>query len=116
MPDPLGRLRSLRNRPDRARGIGDDLQMQMNTMKKISATEQAASDAWAVAVPDGIRESTQIAGIKGGKLVVLVPSGAHRHVVDRWLGSGGLGEFQALARVPIGGVVLKIAPKADANG
>jgi len=83
----------------------------MNTMKKISASEQAACDAWMTAAPDAIRDSTSIAGLKAGKLIVMVPSSAHRHVVDRWLGSGGLGEFQALARVPIQGVVLKIAPQ-----
>jgi len=87
------------------------LLIQMNTMKKISASEQAASDAWMIAAPDAIRASTSIAGLKAGKLIVMVPSSAHRHVVDRWLGGGGLGAFQALARVPIQGVVLKIAPQ-----
>lgn len=101
----------MRRRTDRTRGIGDDIAIHMKSMKKISMTEKAAIDAWTTAVPDIIRDSTTIAGLKAGKLIVLVPTSAHRHVVDRWLGSGGLGEFQALARVPIGGVVLKIAPQ-----
>ncbi len=107
--DPLDRLRSLRRRPERARGLGDDLAVAMHSMKKISASEQAASDAWAAVVPDTIGDCTRIGGLRAGKLIVLVPSSAHRHVVDRWLGSGGLSSLQALARVPIGSVVLKIS-------
>ncbi len=85
-------------------------------MKKLSAGEQAARDAWATVVPDAVAQCTQVGGLRAGKLIVFVPSGAHRYRVDRWLGSGGLHALQGLARVPIGAVVLKIAPKSEANG
>ncbi len=114
--DPLERLRLFRQRPDRARGLGDDLAIEMRAMRKISAGEQAARDAWSTVVPDAIGDCTQVGGLRAGKLIVLVPSSAHRHVVDRWLGSGGLHALQGLARVPIGAVVLKIAPKSEAKG
>ncbi|PCI07093.1 hypothetical protein COB72_10835 [bacterium] len=106
--DPLDRLRGFRVYPLRARGLGEDMNLQMQAMKKISKSESAANEAWATVVPDQIRDCTSVAGLKAGKVVVLVPSAAHRYMVDRWLGSGGLSEFQALAQVPIRGVDLKI--------
>lgn len=83
----------------------------MKAIKKISRSESAAIEAWTTAAPDQINDFTTIAGLKAGKLMVLVPSAAHRHVVDRWLKSGGMSEFQALARVPIRGIDLQIAPQ-----
>lgn len=77
-------------------------------MQKVSQNESAASAAWMTVVPDQINDCSQIAGLKAGKLIVHVPSAAHRHIVDRWLKSGGFREFQALARVPIQSVTLKI--------
>lgn len=82
----------------------------MKAVKKISKTETDALNAWTTVVPDSIRDFSTISGIKAGKLMVLVPSASHRHVVHRWLGSGGLGELQTLSRVPIRGVELKINP------
>lgn len=113
--DPLNRLRGFRVYPQRARGLKDDMLKQMQAMKKISEAESAASDAWMAVVPDQIRDCTSIAGLRAGKLSVLVPSSAHRYMVDRWLKSGGLNEFQALARVPIGSVLIKISAPTD-NG
>ena len=111
--DPLDRLRGFRVYPQRARGLGDDMLKQMKTMKKISQAESAAGEAWLTAVPDQIRDCTVIAGLKAGKLTVFVPSAAHRYMVNRWLSSGGLGEFQALARTPIRGIDLQISPFKD---
>ncbi len=85
------------------------MNQQMQAMKKISQAESSATDAWEAVVPDQIRDCTSIAGLRAGKLRVLVPSAAHRYLVDRWLGSGGLSEFQALARVPIGSIDLQIS-------
>lgn len=107
-PNPLDRLRGHRVRADRGRAIGDDVLKEMRTMQKVSQNESAASAAWMTVVPDQINDCSQIAGLKAGKLIVHVPSAAHRHIVDRWLKSGGFREFQALARVPIQSVTLKI--------
>lgn len=115
-PNPLDRLRGHRVYADRARSIVDDIASEMRTMKKVSKNESAATQAWTTVVPDLINDCSQIAGLKAGKLIVHVPSAAHRHVVDRWLKSGGFREFQALARVPIQGVTLKInAPHTDSG-
>ncbi len=111
--DPLDRLRSYRQHPDRARGLGEDLAVVLHSTKKISVSEQAAGEAWGALVPDMIGECTRIGGFRAGKLIVLVPSSAHRYTVDRWLGSGGLRALQELARVPIGGVILKITREFD---
>jgi Dna[CI] antecedent, DciA len=109
--DPLDRLRGLRVRPDRARGLAGELEVQMKSMKKISDSESAALDAWGTVVPDAIGDCCSVGGLKAGKLVVMVENASQRHVVDRWLASGGFRTFQALARVPIRGIELKIAPQ-----
>ena len=109
--DPLSRLRGFRVYAQRARGLEDDMALQMQAMKKISQAESAASEAWMTVAPDQILDCTAISGLKAGKLIVLVPSAAHRYLVDRWLSSGGLSELQALARVPIRGIDIKIDSK-----
>jgi hypothetical protein len=83
----------------------------MKSLKKISLAESSAMEAWKTATPDQISDYTQIAGLKAGKLIVMVPGAAQRHVVDRWLKSGGMSEIQALARVPIRGIELRISPQ-----
>ena len=108
--DPLNRLRGFRVYPPRARSLGDDMDRQMQAMKKISHAESAANDAWLTVVPDQIRDCTKVGGLRAGKMTIYVDSAAQRFQVDRWLGSGGMGAFQALARVPIRGVEIKIAP------
>ncbi len=108
--DPLTRLRGYRVHRDRARGLGDDLAYEMRGMKKVSDSESAALEAWNTVAPDHVLDIAQVAGLKAGKLIVMVPSASMRHVVDRWLKSGGFHEFQTLARVPVCGVMLKIAP------
>lgn len=95
--------------PMRGRSLGGDLEVQMNSMKKISQAESAAGEAWATVAPDQIRDCTAVAGFRAGKLVVLVPSAAQRYIVDRWLNSGGLSSLQGLARVPIRGIELKLS-------
>ncbi len=106
--DALDRLRGMRVHQDRARGIGDDLLSQMGSMKQISGDDSKAIEAWETVVTDQINDLSLVLGIRRGKLVVNVPSASARFVVDRWLKSGGQGEFLALARVPIRGVELTI--------
>jgi len=114
--DALDRLRGFRVYPQRARGLGDDMLMQMKAMKKISQSESAANEAWETAAPDQLRDCATLGGLKAGKLILLVPSAAHRFQIDRWLASGGLGTIQSLARVPISGVQVKIDADASAPG
>ena len=106
--DPLGRLRSLRVYKDRARGIGDDVLMQMGSIKKISDADARAIEAWNTVVTDQINDCSTVIGLRRGKLVVHVPSASARFVVDRWLKSGGQRELLALARVPMRGVEVRI--------
>lgn len=80
-------------------------------MKKISDSESAALEAWSTVVPDAIGDCCSVGELKAGKLVVMVENASQRHVVDRWLASGGFRTFQTLARVPIRGIELKIAPQ-----
>lgn len=114
--DALDRLRGLRVRPDRARSLGDDLRMQIGSIKKISHAESAAIDAWNTVVPDDVAPHCSASGMKAGKLVVEVPSAAARFMADRWLRSGGLVELKALARVPIRGIEFHTPPPAPGTG
>jgi len=84
----------------------------MNSMKKISESESAAVAAWSTVVPDAIGDCCAVGGLKAGKLVVIVENASQRHVIDRWLASGGFRSLQTLARVPIRGIDLKIAPQS----
>ena len=114
--DALDRLRGYRVRPDRARSIEDEINRQIGDIKKISRTESAAIDAWNTAAPDEVTEHCRVGGMKAGKLIVLAPGSAQRYLADRWLRSGGLGELQALARVPIRGVDIRIDAKLGGRG
>ncbi|MGV6815129.1 MAG: hypothetical protein ACWA5W_08995 [Phycisphaerales bacterium] len=111
--DPLGRLRSLRVYTDRARRIGDDVLMQMGSIKKISDSDARAIEAWNTVVTDQINDCSTVIGLRRGKLVVQVPSASARFVVDRWLKSGGQRELFALARVPMRGVEVRIEQDED---
>ena len=111
--DPLERLRGFRVYPDRARTLGSDLAKEMKSMKKVSATESAAIEAWSTVAPDDINSNARVGGMKAGKLTIMVSSASQRHLVDRWLRSGGLTELKAIARVPIRGVDLKIQNKTQ---
>ncbi len=106
--DALDRLRSMRVHRDRARGIGDDLLLQMNSMKQITDSDSRAIEAWKTVVTDKINDCSHVVGVRRGKLVVNVPSSSARVVVDRWLKSGGQSELFALARVPIRGIEIQI--------
>ncbi|MBL4591620.1 MAG: DUF721 domain-containing protein [Phycisphaerales bacterium] len=115
--DALSRLRGFRVYPDRARPLGNDLDRALKSLRLVSQSEQAGIEAWNTIVPDAIREQTDALGLDRGRLIVRVPSAAIRYKADTWLRSGGLGELQALARVPIRSVQMKIvAQNADPEG
>lgn len=82
----------------------------MKQLRKTTRAESAAIEAWETVAPDGIRDMCRVGGLKAGKLVLLVASSSQRFVLDRWLGSGGLDELRALARVPLRGVEVRIGP------
>ncbi len=107
--DPLDRLRGLRVRPERARSLGEDLRAQIGSIRKVSATESAAIEAWNIVAPDELTAHCVASEMRAGKLVVLVPNAASRYVAQRWLGGGGLAELQVLARVPIRGVEFRMS-------
>lgn len=106
--DPLGRLRGFRVRPERARDLSGDMQIQMKTLRKVSKTESALLQAWSAAAPDQLAQSCVPIGIRSGRLEIRVPNAAIKFQADRWLRSGGLAEVSALAKVPIAGVRLCI--------
>lgn len=106
--DPLGRLRSLRVRPDRARDLHADLAAHMKTIRKVSRAEGALARAWEAAAPDALSARCTLIGMRSGRVEIGVPDAATRYQADRWLRSGGLSELSALARVPIRGVRLRL--------
>ncbi|MCA9302592.1 MAG: DUF721 domain-containing protein [Phycisphaerales bacterium] len=112
-PDALERLRGFRVYPDCARMLTNDVQTMMKSLRRVSAGETAAIEAWETVVPDELRESTDALGLDRGKLIVRVPSAAMRYKADNWLRGGGLRELQSLARVPIRSVSMKIVARMD---
>lgn len=106
--DPLDRLRSLRVRPERARDLGDDMQLQMKALRKVSRAEAALQQAWEAAAPDDLVRRCTLAGIRAGKVIVHVPDAPTRYRAQQWLRGGGLGELSALAKIPIRGVQFQL--------
>ncbi len=100
--------------------MGTDLERTMQSLRLVSKSEQAGIEAWNTVVPDDLNEQTDALGLDRGRLIVRVPSAAIRYKADNWLRGGGLGELQALARVPIRSVQMKIVaqnadPKTDSS-
>ncbi|MEZ6163597.1 MAG: DciA family protein [Phycisphaerales bacterium] len=106
--DPLDRLRSMRVRPERARDLGSDMQMQMKALRKVSRAEASLQRAWEAAAPDELVKHCTLAGIRAGKVIVHVPDAPTRYRAQQWLRSGGLGELSALAKLPIRGVQFQL--------
>lgn len=109
--DPLGRLRSMRVRPDSARDLHDDVSSQMKSIRKVSRAESALSQAWSAAAPDAIADRCELIGIRAGQVEIGVPDAPTRYQADRWLRSGGLSELSALAKIPIRGVRFRIVSR-----
>lgn len=97
----LERLRGHRVFSDRGRGVGPELESFLKGLKKVNAQAARVGEAWEAAAPDAVRVGTRVADLKAGVLVVEVRSASDRHLADRWLRSGGLGELRALARSPV---------------
>lgn len=101
-------LRARRNRPERGRGVAEDMASLLKGIKRVSAQASRAGEAWGVAAPDGVAASTRVTDLKGGVLHVAVRTAADRHRADRWLRSGGLAELRALAKAPISRVRFQL--------
>lgn len=70
-------------------------------LKRVSAQCERAARAWEAAAPDNVRDSTRVADLRAGTLVVRVRSAADRHRADRWVRGGGLAQVRELARAPV---------------
>lgn len=97
----LERLRGHRVFSDRGRGVGPELESFLKGLKKINAQAARVGEAWETAAPDAVRAGTRVADLRAGVLVVEARSASDRHLADRWLRSGGLGELRALSRSPV---------------
>ena len=104
----LDRLRGNRVRPDRARNLHDDMQLQMKRVTKVTRAESALHQAWAAAAPDHLATTCTPIGLKAGRLEIAVPNASVKFQADRWLKGGGLAELSALAKTPIRGVRLQL--------
>ncbi len=109
--DPLTRLRGFRVRGDRGRGVTDDCEMLMRSLKRVSRDQSAVGMAWETAAPDDLRELGWILGLNGGRLEIGVENAGARHRVDRWLRGGGLEMIRELGKVRIKSVVLRIGER-----
>lgn len=110
--DPLTRLRGFRVRGDRGRGVEQDCEMLMRSLKRVSRDQSAVGAAWETAAPDDLRELGWVLGLKGGRLEIGVENAGARHRVDRWLRGGGLEMVRELGKVRVKSVVLRIGERA----
>jgi hypothetical protein len=109
--DPLSRLRGFRVRGDRGRGVSDDCDQLMRSLKRVSRDQSAVVEAWATGAPDDLQSLGWVSGLKGGKLEIGVENAGARHRVDRWLRGGGLEMMRELGKVRIKSVVLRIGER-----
>ena len=113
--DPLVRLRGFRVRGERGRGIAEDCDGLMRSLKRVSRDQSAVGSAWETAAPDDLRELGWVTGLKGGRLEIGVENAGGRHRVDRWLRSGGLELMREMGKVRIKSVVLRIEARDGAD-
>ncbi len=111
--DPLSRLRGFRVRHDRGRGVSEDCDQLMRSLKRVSRDQSAAVEAWSTGAPDDLQSLGWVSGLKGGKLEIGVENAGARHRVDRWLRSGGLEMMRELGKVRIKSVVLRIGERPE---
>ncbi len=109
--DPLSRLRGFRVRGDRGRGVSEECDQLMRSLKRVSRDQSAAAEAWATGAPDDLQALGWVSGLKGGKLEIGVENAGARHRVDRWLRGGGLEMIRELGKVRIKSVVLRIGER-----
>lgn len=109
--DPLARLRGFRVRGDRGRGVQEDCEIFLRSLKRVSRDQSAIIAAWETAAPDDLRELGWILELKGGRLEIGVENAGARHRVDRWLRGGGLELIRELEKVRIKSVVLRIVER-----
>lgn len=97
----LDQLRTNRVRPERGRGLENDVLAFVKGVKKMSGQASRAGEAWSAAAPDAVARVSRVKDLRGGTLTVGIASSADRHAADRWLRTGGLAELRHLARAPI---------------
>lgn len=105
----LERLRAHRVRPERGRGVGEELERLVKSVRKLSAQAERASGAWAAAAPDGVAANCRVTDLRAGTLSVACRSAADRHAADRWLRAGGLDDLRAIAKAPVSKVRFTLA-------
>ncbi len=112
----LERLRGHRVRPERGRGVGEELERLVKSVRKLSAQASRASEAWAAAAPDEVAANCRVTDLRAGTLSVACRSASDRHNADRWLRSGGLDDLRAIARAPVSRVRFTLSSDAWEGG
>lgn len=107
-PGQLERLQQWRNRPLRARSIGDGVASIDRKARQLHRRVGEFVDAWHTLLPDELNEHTCVTGIRGGVVDVVVESSAISFEIDRRIREGLLDELRAACRGTIVRIKLRI--------
>lgn len=100
----LERLRGHRVRADRDMTVAAEVERLRRTVRKRTAAEEAAAQAWAAVVPDEFAGACEFVEFKRKTLTVRARDAGVRYRVERWLSAGGEKTIAGVARAPVGRV------------
>ena len=107
-PGQLERLQQWRNRPPRAKSIGDGIASMDRKARLLHRRVGEFVNAWHTLLPTELHERTCVTGIRGGVVDVVVESSAVSFEIDRRLREGLLDEIRAVCRGTVVRVKLRI--------
>lgn len=111
----LERLRGYRvRRPESA--LSDSLARLVPDLRRKSREHEKIAkllELWDAAAPDDLRPLASPTGYARGRLELECADAGARHVIDRWLRSGGIGLLRSLSPVTLRDVRVRIAGKAS---
>lgn len=110
----LERLRGYRVRRSRARGVGEDCDRLLSSLKRVSAAHASIEDAWRGCAPAGVVDLAWVESFSRGRLEMGVRDAGARHVVERWLRTGGDAVIRKASGVSI--ATTRAAIVADGSG
>ena len=109
-PGQLERLQQWRNRPLRAKSIGDGVASIDRKVRQLHRRVGEFVDAWHTLLPVELHDNTCVTGIRGGVVDVVVESSAVSFEIDRRLREGLLDELRAACRGTVVRIKLRIGP------
>ena len=105
-------LRGHRVREGRARQVGVECDRVLASLERVSKAHGAIEDAWRGCAPGGVVDLAWVERFSRGRLEMGVRDAGARHVVERWIRSGGVGALRTGSGVSISTVRVVIVGRA----